>query len=227
MITTIEVPYSISTAAADDGDVKAGDLLVELSESFRGRLVQVAKQACGLPATRDVSPRAAPACDMNSFVQGSVGDGAPGALDIISFRKPIITGHDVEAVIRKVLGLKQQLYKSRLWIGGISVVFLGLYVQHLTDDMKGPIHIPKADLGEPTGPTVADIAESTSSGRSCKTTKSKSASVSNVEIWASLATLTCNQPICEDVENCNGIAKKTCEADVCLPDLLPILLAKL
>ncbi|KAL9617347.1 MAG: hypothetical protein Q9160_007877 [Pyrenula sp. 1 TL-2023] len=180
VITTIEVPYSISTAAADNGNVKAGDLLVELSESYRGRLVQLANQACGLPGKRDIDLRAAPACDMNAFVQGAVGDGAPGGLDIISFRKPTVTAHDVEAAIRKVLGLQRQLYKSRLWIGGISIVFLGLYVEHQVDNMKGPIHIPKGDLGEPTGPTVSDLPDPTSSSssgsKSCKTTKSGTAS---------------------------------------------------
>lgn len=178
------MPYSVTTAAADDGDVKAGDLIVELSQSYRSHLVDVAKQACGLPGKRAIILRAAPACDMDQFLQGAIGDGAPGGLDIVSFNKPIIRANNIEAAIRKIFALRRPLFKSRLWIGGISVVALGLYVENKLENMDGPIHIPKADLGDPTGETVLDQPDPTASpgGGStsgCKTTKSGTATVSS------------------------------------------------
>ncbi|KAL9619815.1 MAG: hypothetical protein Q9160_005555 [Pyrenula sp. 1 TL-2023] len=182
VITTIEVPYSIQTQAADDGNVKAGDLIVDLSPSFRTTLLNAAKKACNLPGKRDIGPveaRAA-ACDMDGYLMSTIGDGAPGGLDIISFRKPIIRAHDVEAAIRKIFEAKRLLYKSRMWIGGIAVLFMGMFVQNLKQNMDGPIHIPKEDLGEPQGPTQADSPDpkqsSSSSASGCKTTKTGTAS---------------------------------------------------
>lgn len=169
------MPYSTSTASADDGNVKAGDLIAVLSPSFRSHVLDVAKTACKLPRKRSNVARAA-SCDMDAFLQGTIGDGAPGGLDIISFNKPVITGHDVEALIRKFFAAKKALFKSRIFIGGLCVVALGMIVENVKTNLDGPIHIPKGDLGDPTGAVASTLPQVTdppeSSSRSCKRTKS-------------------------------------------------------
>lgn len=220
MITTIAVPYSISTATADAGSLKKGDLFVEFSEDFRKHLVDTAKAACGSPKKRDVGPkkddittRAVAACEnMGQFMADTVGDGAPGGLDIISFNRKIITANDIEAGVRKFFAAGRVLYASRLWIGGIAMVWLGLYLEGKNNDATHPIVVPQTDLGNPTGKVASSLPTSTSTGSGCKTTKTGSAAVSTsstVEVAANLS-----QPICDDKEGCDGMAHKTCEVDV-------------
>ena len=203
VITTIEVPYSISTAAADAGDVKKGDIIVDLSKSFKNHLLDLAKTNCGAPAKRDALEPRAPACaNMGKFMEGAVGDGAPGGLDIITFNKPVITANDIENGVRKFFATGRALYRSRLFIGGITIIALGLYLGNTAKNMDSPIHIPNQDLGEPKGNTVKDGTSSSSSGSSgssCKATKTGK-----------------ETPICDDKSGCDGMAKKTCEADVCI-----------
>lgn len=182
MITTVEVPYSVSTATADAGNVKAGDLVVELSKSFKDHLVDLAKTSCGIKKRNDVIVPRAASCDMGAFMQGAVGDGAPGGLDIISFRKPIITANDMERGVRKFFATGRALYRSRLFLGGVALVALGIFIDHDSHNIDAPIRIPKEDLGEPTGNTVAPIADDSagtdSKGSSCKATKTGKTAVS-------------------------------------------------
>lgn len=189
MITTIAVPYSVSTATADAGALKKGDLLVEFSPDFRKHLLDVAKTACGAPGSKreetpthqDLTPRDAAACrNMGQFMSETIGDGAPGGLDIIGFNSRVITANDMEAGIRRFFVAGRTLYKSRLWIGGISMVWLGLYLDGKINDANQPIVVPQAHLGEPTGSVAPGLPTSTSTGSSCKATKTGSTAVSSV-----------------------------------------------
>lgn len=220
VITTIAVPWSISTATADAGSVKKGDLIVEFSESFRNRLLDVAKSACGAPGKRDLSleerdlkARAAVCQNMGQFMSGTIGDGAPGGLDIISFNKPIITAHDMEAGIRKFFAVGRTLYRSRLFVGGAVIIWLGLYLEGKNDDGAQPLVVPSNQMGEPTGKVASDLPTSTSTGSSCKTTKTGKTAVSSIN-FERLHLLNRLQPICEDTKGCNGMAHKTCEVEV-------------
>ncbi|KAL9616018.1 MAG: hypothetical protein Q9160_009064 [Pyrenula sp. 1 TL-2023] len=137
---------------------------------------------------------------MGGFMQGAVGDGGPGGIDIINFRKPVITAHDMERGVRKFFAAGRALYRSRLFLGGVAIVALGVFLDHEAHNIDAPIRIPKQDLGEPTGNTVKpgtdDSAGNDSKGSSCKATKTGK-----------------TKPICDDKTDCDGMASKTCNVD--------------
>lgn len=114
---------------------------------------------------------------MAEFISKTVGDGAPGGLDMVAFTRPMITSNDMEAGVRKFFAAGRALYKSRMFIAAGSIIWLGLYLDGQNKDATQPIVIPQGNLGEPTGPTPTGLPAPTSTTSGCLTTKTGASAV--------------------------------------------------